>query len=44
MKIPAFPFTVTDWSKMAAVTHPGETGHALWRTLGARDRRAAQGS
>jgi hypothetical protein len=33
MKIPALPFTVTDWSQIAATTHPGETGHALWRTL-----------
>ena len=39
MKIPAFPFTVTDWSKMAAVTYPGETGHALWRTLDIGDLR-----
>ena len=38
MKIPAFPFTVTDWSKMAAATYPGETGqsdlaHARHRDL-----------
>jgi quercetin dioxygenase-like cupin family protein len=39
MKIPAFPFTVTDWSKMEAVTHPGETGQAIWRTLDIRDLR-----
>ena len=39
MKIPGFPFTVTDWSKMAAVTYPGETGQALWRTLDIGDLR-----
>ena len=39
MKIPAFPFTVTDWSKMAAVTYPGETGQAIWRTLDIADLR-----
>ena len=33
MKTPAFPFTVTDWSKVAATKHSGETGEALWRTL-----------
>lgn len=33
MQIPALPFTVTDWSAVPATTHPGETGHALWRTL-----------
>jgi hypothetical protein len=29
MKIPASPFTVTDWSQVAATTHTGETGQAL---------------
>ena len=33
MKIPALPFTVTDWSKVSVTVHPGETGQALWRTL-----------
>jgi hypothetical protein len=33
MKIPALPFTVTDWSQMAATTDPGETGQAFWRAL-----------
>jgi len=33
MKIPALPFTVTDWSQVPATEHPGETGLALWRTL-----------
>ncbi|MBR0776224.1 DHCW motif cupin fold protein [Bradyrhizobium diazoefficiens] len=33
MKLPASPFTVTEWSKVEATRHPGETGQALWRTL-----------
>jgi hypothetical protein len=33
MKIPAFPFTVTDWVGVAATEHPGTTGMALWKTL-----------
>jgi uncharacterized cupin superfamily protein len=36
MKIPASPFTVTDWSQVAATTHAGE---ALWRTLNIGDLR-----
>ena len=32
MKIPALPFSTTDWSAVPATRHPGETGHALWRT------------
>ena len=32
MKIPALPFTVTDWSQVPVTMHPGETGQALWRT------------
>jgi hypothetical protein len=39
MKIPPSPFTVTDWSKVAVVTHPGETGQALWRELNIGDLR-----
>jgi hypothetical protein len=39
MKIPALPFTVTDWSQVAATTHPGESGSALWRTLNIGDVR-----
>ena len=39
MKIPTLPFTVTDWSQVAATTHPGETGKALWRTLDIGDLR-----
>ena len=39
MKIPALAFTVTDWSGVAPVVHPGETGHALWRTLDIGDLR-----
>lgn len=33
MKIPALPFTVTDWPAIAPTEHPGETGMALWRTV-----------
>ena len=39
MKIPTLPFTVTDWSQVAATTHPGETGQAFWRTLNIGDLR-----
>ena len=39
MKIPELPFTVTDWTTVAAVQHPGEVGHALWRTLNIGDIR-----
>ena len=39
MKIPTLPFTVTDWSRVAATTHPGETGQAFWRTLNIGDVR-----
>jgi uncharacterized cupin superfamily protein len=39
MKIPPLPFTVTDWSKVEATTHNGETGQALWRTLDIGDLR-----
>ncbi len=33
MRIPALPFTVTDWSQVGATIHPGESGQALWRTF-----------
>lgn len=33
MKIPALPFTVTDWSEVPATSHRGDAGEALWRTL-----------
>lgn len=33
MKIPALPFTVTDWDAVPATIHPGETGEARWRTV-----------
>jgi uncharacterized cupin superfamily protein len=39
MKIPGFPFTVTDWSAVPATEHPGETGRAFWRTLTIGDLR-----
>lgn len=33
MKIENVPFMTTDWHKIPATTHPGETGTALWRTI-----------
>jgi uncharacterized cupin superfamily protein len=39
MKIPAVPFTVTDWSRVAATAHPGESGQAFWRTFDIGDVR-----
>lgn len=39
MKIPALPFTVTDWSKVEPTRHPGITGEALWRTFTIGDLR-----
>jgi len=32
MQIAGFPYTVTDWTKVEAVEHKGETGAAYWRT------------
>ena len=32
MELPGIPFATTDWSCIAAVEHPGETGMAYWRT------------
>jgi len=39
MKIPALPFTTTDWSSVEPSIHPGETGQAIWRTLNIGDLR-----
>jgi quercetin dioxygenase-like cupin family protein len=33
MKILDTPFGITDWSRVDATTHPGDTGVATWRTL-----------
>ena len=33
MKIPPFPFTITDWRDVPSIEHPGESGVAVWRTL-----------
>jgi len=33
MKIELTPFDVTDWEKVPAVEHPGETGMSSWRTV-----------
>ncbi|MFZ5637800.1 MAG: DHCW motif cupin fold protein [Pseudomonadota bacterium] len=32
MKMPKFPFGITDWSKVERTEHQGETGMAYWRT------------
>ena len=42
MKIPALPFTITDWSAVAETRHSGETGEAIWRTLEIGDLRVRQ--
>jgi quercetin dioxygenase-like cupin family protein len=39
MKIPALPFTVTDWEGVGPTVHPGETGQAIWRTFNIGDLR-----
>lgn len=39
MRIPSFPFTVTDWAKVPETVHPGTTGEARWRTLHVGDIR-----
>jgi len=39
MKIPALPFTVTDWRNVEPTRHPGDSGEALWRTLNIGDLR-----
>lgn len=39
MKLPATPFSLTDWSAVAATAYPGETGEAVWRTFAAGDLR-----
>ena len=33
MQIPHLPFTVTDWSRVPATEHAGESGKATWRTF-----------
>lgn len=42
MKIPDLPFTVTEWDKVPATEHPGESGMAIWRTLTIGDIRVRQ--
>lgn len=27
------PFAISDWNKLPATRHPGETGFALWKTI-----------
>jgi quercetin dioxygenase-like cupin family protein len=33
MKIPAIPFTVTDWAAIVPTIHTGEQGESYWRTV-----------
>jgi hypothetical protein len=42
MRIPTLPFTVTEWSSVPETRHPGETEHAVWRTLEIGDLRVRQ--
>jgi len=39
MDLPVSTFAVTDWSAIEPTRHPGETGHATWRTLNLGDIR-----
>ncbi len=39
MKLPALPFTVTNWDSIEPTVHPGETGEARWRTFTVGDLR-----
>ncbi|WP_201314279.1 DHCW motif cupin fold protein [Dyella sp. EPa41] len=39
MKIPALPFTVTNWAEVPPTKHPGDTGEALWRSFHVGDLR-----
>ena len=32
MKMTGFPLSTTDWSQIAPIEHPGDTGMAFWRT------------
>ncbi len=39
MKIPSFPFSITDFNDVEAVIHSGTTGHATWQTIYRNDIR-----
>jgi len=39
MKIPPLAFTVTQWDSIEPTVHPGESGHATWRTFSVGDLR-----
>ncbi len=39
MKMPATPMFTTDWTKIEATRHDGESGYALWRTVNFGDIR-----
>jgi hypothetical protein len=33
MKLEGLPFTATDWARVPATEHAGESGKAIWKTL-----------
>ncbi len=39
MKLPPMAFGITDWAAVQPTHHPGETGHATWRSFTAGDLR-----
>jgi len=39
VKIESVPFSTIDWSRVEPVRYPGESGHAIWRTVQAGDIR-----
>ncbi|MCF2513586.1 DHCW motif cupin fold protein [Sphingomonas sp. G124] len=39
MQLPVSAFQVVDWDVVPVTEHPGETGHALWRTMAIGDVR-----
>jgi hypothetical protein len=39
MNLPDCPFTTTDWARVPATLHSGDTGGATWRTLEVGDVR-----
>jgi hypothetical protein len=39
MKMNPLPMSITDWTQIAPSEHPGDTGHALWRTRNFSDIR-----
>jgi hypothetical protein len=39
MQLPVSAFQVVDWDNVPVTDHPGETGHAIWRTMAMGDVR-----